>query len=243
MAKNFPFFKFTVTEWMTGDIVYEEFSTQGLFINICALYWQRDGVLSLEEINKRYKKPKELDNLIDNFLFIDNGLITIKFLDEQLIDANHISKTNSKNGSLGGRPKKRIESDGKAVGLISLSEKKRTESEPKAKKSKEEQEEEKEQEKEEINNALFSDNCKNSTQWINVISENKNISTDAVVLYLGYFEKHLISMQEQKKYIKDFKEHFVHWLNKQNLSIHKEKTTSKTNQSDRNSVTFIRDDI
>jgi hypothetical protein len=37
MAKNFPFFKFVATEWLTGDIVYEEFSTQGLFINICCL--------------------------------------------------------------------------------------------------------------------------------------------------------------------------------------------------------------
>lgn len=98
MAKNFPYFKFTVSEWMTGDIVFESLSTQGLFINICALYWQRDGNLSIEDINKRYKNPVELLNLINTFVEVENDIISIKFLDEQLIDANHVSKVNSANG-------------------------------------------------------------------------------------------------------------------------------------------------
>jgi hypothetical protein len=98
MAKNFPYFKFTVSEWMTGDIVFESLSTQGLFINICALYWQRDGNLSIYDINKRYKNPIELNDLINKFIEIENDTISIKFLDEQLIDANHVSKVNSENG-------------------------------------------------------------------------------------------------------------------------------------------------
>lgn len=98
MAKNFPYFKFTVSEWMTGDIVFESLSTQGLFINICALYWQRDGNLTIEDINKRYKNPVELLNLINTFVEVENDIISIKFLDEQLIDANHVSKVNSANG-------------------------------------------------------------------------------------------------------------------------------------------------
>jgi hypothetical protein len=98
MAKNFPYFKFIVSEWMTGDIVFESLSVQGLFINICALYWQRDGILSVEDINKRYKNPSELNELVNRFLIIHEGLISIKFLDEQLIDANHVSKVNSENG-------------------------------------------------------------------------------------------------------------------------------------------------
>lgn len=98
MAKNFPYFKFIVSEWMTGDIVFESLSVQGLFINICALYWQRDGSLSIEDINKRYKNPDELKNLVDRFIHIENEFIAIKFLDEQLIDAGHISKINSDKG-------------------------------------------------------------------------------------------------------------------------------------------------
>jgi hypothetical protein len=100
MAKNFPYFKFVATEWLTGDIVYEDFHIQGLFINVCALYWQRDGKLSLEDINKRYK-TEIIDNLIDRFFTVNDGFISIKFLDEQLIDAGHISKVNSENGKKG----------------------------------------------------------------------------------------------------------------------------------------------
>lgn len=128
MAKNFPYFKFIATEWMTGDIVFEDFSTQGLFINICALYWQRNGQLSIDDINKRFKNPIELTNLTDRFYSVNDGFISIKFLDEQLIEANHISKVNSQNGALGGRPKKPTA--------------KRPLSDGKPKKSKEEKEEE-----------------------------------------------------------------------------------------------------
>ena len=129
MAKNFPFFKFVATEWLTGDIVYEELSTQGLFINICALYWQRDGKLSLQDINKRYKTII-VDNLIDRFFTVIDGNISISFLDEQLIDAGHISKVNSENGKKGAEAK-RIKANAN-----------RTLSEPLAKPSKEEEEQE-----------------------------------------------------------------------------------------------------
>jgi len=128
MAKNFPYFKFIATEWMTGDIVFEELSTQGLFINICALYWQRNGQLSITDINKRFKNPIELENLTDTFFNVNDDFISIKFLDEQLIEANHISKINSENGAKGGRPKKPNAN--------------RTQTDRKAKKSKEEKEEE-----------------------------------------------------------------------------------------------------
>jgi hypothetical protein len=137
MAKNFPYFKFFPTEWMTGDIVFEDFETQGLFINICALYWQRNADLSIEDINKRFKYPGKLANLTDRFISLSEDKILIKFLDEQLVDAGHISKTNSENGSKGGRPK----------GAKTLSKKptaNRPQSETKAKKSKEEEEKEKE---------------------------------------------------------------------------------------------------
>jgi hypothetical protein len=137
MAKNFPYFKFFPTEWMTGDIVFEDFETQGLFINICALYWQRNADLSIEDINKRFKYPSKLANLTDRFFSLSEDKILIKFLDEQLVDAGHISKTNSLNGSKGGRPK-----GAKTLGKKPTAN--RPQSETKAKKSKEEKEEEKE---------------------------------------------------------------------------------------------------
>jgi hypothetical protein len=158
MAKSFPFFKFVATEWLTGDIVYESFEAQGLFINICALYWQRDGKLSLEDVRKRYK-TNLIDELIDRFLIIKNGLISIKFLDEQLIEAGHVSKTNSENGKKGAEAK-RIKATAK-----------RPLSDPQAKLSKEEQEEEEEEEEEqEIE----------KEEELNTLAEKNNFSAESL---------------------------------------------------------------
>ncbi|MEY2868908.1 MAG: Cellulophaga phage phi19:1 [Bacteroidota bacterium] len=121
MAKNFPYFKFTATEWLTGDIVYESLELQGLFINVCALYWQRDGKLTIEDLIRRYKNESLIKELIDRYIWNMQGNILIKFLDEQLIEANHISKVNSENGKKGAEAKrnkanaKRPLNDSKAI--------------------------------------------------------------------------------------------------------------------------------
>jgi len=121
MAKNFPYFKFTATEWLTGDIVYESLELQGLFINVCALYWQRDGKLTIEDLIRRYKNESLINQLISRYIWNEQGNILIKFLDEQLIEANHISKVNSENGKKGADAKrnkataKRPLSDSKAI--------------------------------------------------------------------------------------------------------------------------------
>ena len=121
MAKNFPYFKFTATEWLTGDIVYESLELQGLFINVCALYWQRDGKLTIEDLIRRYKNKSLINELIDRYIWNEQGNILIKFLDEQLIEANHISKVNSENGKKGAEAKrnkanaKRPLNDSKAI--------------------------------------------------------------------------------------------------------------------------------
>jgi len=102
MAKNFPYFKFVATEWLTGNISFEDFDVQGLFINICAFYWHRDGNLTFEEVKKRYKREDLIQILIDSdYLGEDDNSISISFLDEQLVAANHISKKNSENGKKG----------------------------------------------------------------------------------------------------------------------------------------------
>ena len=52
MAKNFPFFKFVTSKWLTGNIAFEDLDVQGLFINVCSVYWERDGVLLIKDIQK-----------------------------------------------------------------------------------------------------------------------------------------------------------------------------------------------
>ena len=84
MAKELPFFRFNVSEWLTGNIAYESYEIQGLFIKVCCEYWNRKNCLTIEEMKKRTKEDKNIDYLIENnFLIKKRNKIKIKFLDEE----------------------------------------------------------------------------------------------------------------------------------------------------------------
>jgi len=107
MAKELPYFKFEPAEYLTKDISFCSISAQGLFINICSYYWQRQCSLTLEQISRRFNYPNELDELIkEGIIDVTENNVKIKFLDIQLEDVSKLSSKNSANGSKGGRPKK-----------------------------------------------------------------------------------------------------------------------------------------
>jgi len=81
-----------------------------------------------------------------------------------------------------------------------------------------------------IDNTSFSNECKVSEQWIEITAMQSKVKKEIIILYLDNFEKHLIAMQEQKKSTKEFKEHFTHWIKKQNFSDFTERPIGKTNQ-------------
>lgn len=127
MAKELPYFKFDAAEWINGSITLESYSAQGLFINICSHYWFKSGLLSLSEIKRRLSSglSDDFESLIRNdIIHIVDGMIKIKFLDEQLSERYEVSRINSANGRKGGRPK----TENKPTALISVSEKKANES-------------------------------------------------------------------------------------------------------------------
>lgn len=107
MAKELPYFKFEPAEYLTKDISFCSLSAQGLFINICSYYWQRNCKLTKEQLLKRLNHETELNELIQEGVIdlIENNIF-IKFLDNQLNEVENKSKTNSINGGKGGRPKK-----------------------------------------------------------------------------------------------------------------------------------------
>ena len=127
MSKELPYFKFEVSEWINGLITLEEYSTQGLFVNICAHYWFKSGKLKLSEIKRRLFKSKAEDfqALIDRGIIkVLDDTISITFLDSQLQERVKLSSQNSANGSKGGRPK----SETKPTALFPVSESKAKES-------------------------------------------------------------------------------------------------------------------
>ena len=129
MAKELPYFKFFCSEWSDGDITLEDYETQGLFINICAYYWSNECVLEVSKLKKRFRNDIKLIELLikNNILKTADGLIVINFLDEQKNDRKLKSITNKYNGSKGGRPKNRNESENNPVGFNSLTETKANE--------------------------------------------------------------------------------------------------------------------
>lgn len=229
MAKDLPYFKFFCSEWSDGDITLEDFETQGLFINICAYYWSNECIVSLDKVKKKFKLCSEkcFDNLIKSGIIkVIDGNLKINFLNEQKSERDSKSIVNSYNGKKGGRPKKQIESEKKPNALF-------FESEPKAnqKAIREEKRREEEIRKENIiNNAVFVSECKNSSQWLEVTAMQNKITTEVVKIFIDNFESHLITMQEQKKTLKEYKEHFTHWFKKQDLSSFRVKDYGKTNQ-------------
>ncbi len=104
---------------------------------------------------------------------------------------------------------------------------------PLPKEEEQEQVEEQVKEKEKIitiNNKVFLENCKKSIQWLETTAMQKQVKLETINLYLDKFDYHLIEHQEQKESLKDYKSHFVYWLNKQNLSNYRKKVIGKTNQ-------------
>lgn len=108
MAKELPYFQFEPAEYLTGDISFCSLSAQGLFTILCSYYWQRSCKITKEQFLRRINNPKEFQELVDeNVIQLQDSSIKIKFLDEQFDKVTKQSKTNSTNGSKGGRPRKK----------------------------------------------------------------------------------------------------------------------------------------
>lgn len=110
MARDLPYFKFIVSEWNDGDIRLCSFEAQGLFINLCALYWSSGGKLSLAKCMRRYSGCnavafEELQR--EGIIKITGDNIGISFLDEQFHERTQLSKKNAENAANGwGKRKK-----------------------------------------------------------------------------------------------------------------------------------------
>ena len=102
MAKELPYFKFEPAEYLTKNISFCSLSAQGLFVNICSYYWQRNCKLTTEQVLKRLNYKTELDELIsEGIIDLQEDFIVIKFLDNQLVEVEKTSKQNSINGAKG----------------------------------------------------------------------------------------------------------------------------------------------
>lgn len=102
MAKYLPYFQFEPAEYLTGDISFCSLSAQGLFVNICAYYWQRECQLSKDQLLRRLNHENEFNELVnEGVICVENDEISIKFLDSQFQDITDTLKSNSDKGRIG----------------------------------------------------------------------------------------------------------------------------------------------
>ena len=102
MSKRLPYFQFEPAEYLAGDIMFCSYGAQGMFNNICALYWQKDCELKYSQTIKRFGNEELIKELIsENIIKSKNDKITINFLNEQYAKATIKSVINSDNGKKG----------------------------------------------------------------------------------------------------------------------------------------------
>ena len=222
MAKELPYFQFEPAEYLTKDISFCSLSAQGLFINICSYYWQRNCQLTKKQLLKRLNYEVELNELIDEGIIdFENESVVIKFLDNQLSKVIDTIKINSVNGSKGGAPKGNNNA------------KKQANNNPKTTEKQGIREEKIREYKKKVENIINNDfliESLGSIQWMEVCAMQNQVSEDVIKIFLTHFSDHLIVMDEQKKSTNEFKKHFINWLGKQDLSQHRRKVIGKTNQ-------------
>lgn len=120
--EGLPYFKFVISKWTTGNIQQCSLSAQGLFMNLCVLYWGQRGDMLLSKMHKRFpRKQKQFYELVsESVIKLIGDEIEISFLDDQLEELGFVSQQNRKNAIKGWEQRKSDataslpQSDGKA---------------------------------------------------------------------------------------------------------------------------------
>lgn len=100
MSRELPYFKFRPAEYNSGDIVLCSFEAQGLFVNLCAIYWSELGKLPYSKAIKRFPtaSQKAWDELFEEgCIKLEDEDIRITFLDTQLDERGKLAIKNKHN--------------------------------------------------------------------------------------------------------------------------------------------------
>jgi hypothetical protein len=103
MAKELPYFQFEPAVYLTGSIQFCSLEAQGLFNNICCIYWQRSCQLTIEQLNKKFDKKDLINELIkEKIIKVDGESVIIDFLVKQFEEITNSKSILSRAGRKGG---------------------------------------------------------------------------------------------------------------------------------------------
>lgn len=213
MTKELPWFKFFPGEWNRGDITLEDYQVQGLFINICAYYWERNCHLTLNQLRKRFQNHASINALIEGEIICLKGeAVVISFLNEQYSELRANKKLLSEAGIKGNKIrweknlKQKNESppDGQAI----------------AKRSRPDHTKEEDKEEDYSIHYIFLKQLKekkdtNYAEWLNGIYGLYKLRSGSLGKLLEQFCNHLKTIEKLHSDINQFKKHFANWLGTQ----------------------------
>lgn len=97
MSKDITWFKFYPSEWMMGRIQRQPENVQLAFIRLICKYWHKECVLTIEEAELDCGESETGALLNAKIILSNDGLIEIKFLNEQMVEIQSISDKNREN--------------------------------------------------------------------------------------------------------------------------------------------------
>jgi len=84
MAKELPYFQFETSQYLTGTIQFCSYEEQGVFINVCAIYWERRCESNKDQLIRKFGADQINRLIAEKVIKCDNeGSVSIEFLDKQ----------------------------------------------------------------------------------------------------------------------------------------------------------------
>lgn len=110
---NLPFFKFDAGAWLTGKVQLLTSAEKGIFIDLLARIWHENGFLKHTDFLHRQIRCEKIEllNALKTFAELsimeeNDGVLSVKFVSEQLSERESYRETRRECGAKGGRPKK-----------------------------------------------------------------------------------------------------------------------------------------
>lgn len=108
MAKELPYFQFEPAAYLSGDITICSMEAQGVYINLCCLYWQNDCKLGLSKALRRFNQGLINELIEEDIIKVTEDQLVINFLDEQksalLLRREKLSAAGRKGGKAKTKP-------------------------------------------------------------------------------------------------------------------------------------------
>jgi len=201
-------FTFYPKDWWTSESFFELNPHQRyIYLESLFIMYSNDGLMKTQKTQFENRTRIEISaedwKIVTDKFILENGNFTHPSVNKRL----RKTLANRENGKKGGRPEKPKEP------------KKETQNNPPLESEREYKENISELDNNDplvIKHNSYSKQCLEQPTWIETIEMQKVVLKGKTEIALKNFNLHLISQSENKTTLKDYKSHFVNWMNKRN---------------------------